>query len=89
MAMVAGMLPIALGLGADASFRQPLAVAAIGGFLSSTALRLLVVSIVYTYVDDFERWMRHSLSPRVANSARRRQISLGPSRDHPAECRST
>ncbi|KAF1016970.1 MAG: Toluene efflux pump membrane transporter TtgB [Stenotrophomonas maltophilia] len=43
MAMVAGMLPIALGVGADASFRQPMAVAVIGGLLSSTALSLLVV----------------------------------------------
>jgi len=37
------MLPIALGLGADASFRQPMAVAVIGGLLTSTALSLLVV----------------------------------------------
>jgi multidrug efflux pump subunit AcrB len=56
MAMSAGMLPIALGFGADSSFRQPMATAVIGGLLSSTALSLLVVPVVFTYVDGFERW---------------------------------
>jgi hydrophobe/amphiphile efflux-1 (HAE1) family protein len=54
VAMIAGMLPIALGLGADASFRQPMATAVIGGLLTSTALSLLVVPVVFTYVDGFE-----------------------------------
>ena len=57
-AMTAGMLPLALGFGADSSFRQPMAVAAIGGLLSSTALSLLVVPVVFTYVDGFERRLR-------------------------------
>ncbi len=57
-AMTAGMLPIALGFGADSSFRQPMAVAAIGGLLSSTALSLLVVPVVFTYVDGLERRLR-------------------------------
>jgi multidrug efflux pump subunit AcrB len=57
-AMTAGMLPIALGFGADSSFRQPMALAAIGGLLSSTALSLLVVPVVFTYVDGFERRLR-------------------------------
>jgi multidrug efflux pump subunit AcrB len=55
VAMTAGMLPIALGLGADASFRQPMAFAVIGGLLTSTALSLLVVPVVFTYVDAFRR----------------------------------
>ena len=57
VAMIAGMLPIALGLGADASFRQPMATAVIGGLLTSTALSLLVVPVVFTYVDGFEGWI--------------------------------
>ena len=61
VAMIAGMLPIALGLGADASFRQPMAVAVIGGLLTSTALSLLVVPVVFTYVDDFEKFLRRLL----------------------------
>jgi len=58
VAMVAGMAPIALGFGADASFRQPMAIAVIGGLLTSTFLSLLVVPVVFTFVDGFERRMR-------------------------------
>jgi multidrug efflux pump subunit AcrB len=55
-AMVAGMVPIALGLGADASFRQPMAIAVIGGLVTSTLLSLLVVPVSFTYVAQFEAW---------------------------------
>lgn len=58
VAMIAGMAPIALGLGADASFRQPMAIAVVGGLLTSTALSLLVVPVVFTYVDGFEQWCK-------------------------------
>ena len=53
IAMGAGMMPIALGLGAaDPSFRSPMAIAVIGGLLTSTALSLLLVPIFYTLIDD-------------------------------------
>ena len=52
VAMIAGMLPLALGLGADASFRQPMAIAVIGGLLTSTALSLLVVPVVFTWWEE-------------------------------------
>jgi len=55
VAMIAGMLPIALGLGADASFRQPMAIAVVGGLITSTALSLLVVPVVFSYVDRVEK----------------------------------
>ncbi|MDF7774074.1 efflux RND transporter permease subunit [Sphingomonas sp. AOB5] len=55
VAMIAGMAPIALGFGADASFRQPMAIAVIGGLLTSTALSLLVVPVVFALVDSIER----------------------------------
>jgi multidrug efflux pump subunit AcrB len=55
VAMMAGMLPIALGFGADASFRQPMAFAVTGGLLTSTALSLLVVPVVFSYVEGFRR----------------------------------
>lgn len=55
VAMIAGMLPLALGLGADASFRQPMAITVIGGLITSTALSLLVVPVVFTYVTGAER----------------------------------
>ncbi len=55
IAMGAGMMPIALGWGAaDGSFRSPMAVAVIGGLITSTFLSLLVIPSVYTFVDDFE-----------------------------------
>ena len=52
IAMGAGMLPNALGLGAEPSFRQPMAIVVIGGLLTSTVLSLLVIPVVFTYVDD-------------------------------------
>ena len=66
IAMGAGMLPLALGWGADPSFRSPMAIAVIGGLITSTLLSLLVVPAVFTYIDDLEnglgrllrRWRR-------------------------------
>ncbi len=58
IAMAAGMAPTALGFGADPSFRQPMAVVVIGGLVTSTVLSLLVVPVIFTYVDDFEHWLR-------------------------------
>ena len=58
LAMGAGMLPIAFGWGAaDSSFRSPMAVAVIGGLITSTFLSLLVIPAVFTFVDDAERWL--------------------------------
>ncbi len=54
IAMGAGMLPLALGWGADPSFRSPMAIAVIGGLITSTLLSLLVVPAVFTYIDDFK-----------------------------------
>lgn len=52
IAMGAGMLPIAIGLGADPSFRVPMAIVVIGGLISSTILCLLVIPVAYSCVDD-------------------------------------
>ncbi|HEY5412204.1 MAG TPA: efflux RND transporter permease subunit [Caulobacteraceae bacterium] len=62
LAMQAGMLPTALGLGAGAEFRQPMAIAVIGGLLTSTALSLVLVPVVYEFVDDFEQWLAPKFS---------------------------
>jgi multidrug efflux pump subunit AcrB len=62
IAMGAGMLPIALGFGAaDPSFRSPMSIAVIGGLITSTVLSLLVVPVVFTYMDDFEQWARRTV----------------------------
>jgi multidrug efflux pump subunit AcrB len=55
LAMGAGMLPIAIGWGPDPSFRSPMAIAVLGGLVTSTLLSLLVVPAVFTWVDDAER----------------------------------
>lgn len=54
-AMIAGMVPLALGIGADASFRQPMAIAVIGGLLTSTLLSLLVVPVIFELVDGLQK----------------------------------
>jgi multidrug efflux pump subunit AcrB len=59
MAMGAGMMPVALDLGVgDGSFRSPMAIVVIGGLITSTFLSLLVIPVVFTYVDDLIEWMR-------------------------------
>jgi HAE1 family hydrophobic/amphiphilic exporter-1 len=57
VAMAAGMLPIALGIGADAARRAPMAIAVIGGLVSSTLLSLIYVPTVFTVMEDIERWI--------------------------------
>jgi hydrophobe/amphiphile efflux-1 (HAE1) family protein len=57
VAMVAGMLPVAIGIGGDNAFRGPMAIAVIGGLITSTALTLVVVPAAFTLIDDIERWL--------------------------------
>ncbi len=60
--MMAGMLPTALSIGQGSEFRQPMAIAVIGGLITSTVLSLVLVPVVYEFVDDFERWLLPRLS---------------------------
>ncbi|WP_309645593.1 efflux RND transporter permease subunit [Phenylobacterium sp.] len=62
MAMAAGMLPTAFALEKGAEFRQPMAVAVIGGLITSTLLSLVLVPVVYEFVDDFENWLKPKLA---------------------------
>lgn len=55
-AMVMGMVPLALGLGEGAEQRAPMAHAIIGGVITSTLLTLVVVPVIYTYLDDLKNW---------------------------------
>jgi hypothetical protein len=73
LAMGAGMMPIALGLGAaDPSFRSPMSIAVIGGLITSTVLSLLVVPVVFTYIDDLEHFIA-----RMARRLRGRHATPG------------
>ncbi len=58
IAMIAGMLPIAAGLGAGSEARAPMAVSVIGGLFMSTLLTLVVVPVVFTYMDDVQNWFK-------------------------------
>ncbi|MBX9692154.1 MAG: efflux RND transporter permease subunit, partial [Cyanobacteria bacterium] len=56
-AMIAGMLPIAVGLGAGAEARAPMAISVVGGLFVSTLLTLIVVPVVFTYMDDWQQFL--------------------------------
>jgi HAE1 family hydrophobic/amphiphilic exporter-1 len=56
VAMIFGMLPLALALGAGAEARAPMARAVIGGLITSTMLTLFVVPVMYTILDDVGSW---------------------------------
>jgi hydrophobic/amphiphilic exporter-1 (mainly G- bacteria), HAE1 family len=56
-AMLAGMLPIALGIGAAAKMRQSMGIAIIGGLIVSTIITLVVVPAVFEYVDKFREFV--------------------------------
>nr|WP_314529139.1 efflux RND transporter permease subunit [uncultured Brevundimonas sp.] len=65
-AMGAGMVPIAMGVGADVQFRSPMAIAVLGGLISSTFLSLLYIPAIFTIVDDFAGWGRRILHRKTA-----------------------
>ncbi|NTF56716.1 efflux RND transporter permease subunit [Agrobacterium rhizogenes] len=62
IAMASGMLPAALSLtGGDSSFRQPMAIVVIGGVIMSTLLSLIVIPVIFTFVDDLEELLKRLL----------------------------
>jgi multidrug efflux pump subunit AcrB len=63
IAMAAGMAPVAFNIGGGSGFRSPMGVAVIGGLLTSTILSLLVIPAAYTYISDFENWLRRLRQP--------------------------
>ncbi len=76
LAMIFGMLPLAFAIGAGAEMRAPMARAVIGGLITSTLLTLIVVPVVYTYLDDLRpaavrgwfRWPRRRRAETIAPS---------------------
>src|SRR3546814_19261880 len=81
VAMVAGMLPIALGLTGDSSWRAPMGIVVIGGLILSTMLTLVIVPAGFTLADDLERWLGPHLKRIFTNSETHRE-GAGPA---PAE----
>lgn len=78
LAMVFGMLPLALGLGEGAKQRSPMAHAVIGGLISSTLLTLVVVPVILVYVDRLAKFAKRHL-------ARDADAEAGADVRHPAE----
>jgi multidrug efflux pump subunit AcrB len=80
VAMVAGMLPIALGLSGDSSWRAPMAITVIGGLILSTLLTLVIVPAGFTLADDLEKWLAPRFGKLLTN-----QDQPVPARPAPAE----
>jgi hydrophobe/amphiphile efflux-1 (HAE1) family protein len=70
MAMIAGMLPLVMGFGAGNAFRAPMAVAVIGGLVTSTMLSLLFVPVVFVMMDNFEQWVVSKLKNKIGLNAK-------------------
>jgi len=68
-AMIFGMLPLALGLGESGETQAPMGRAIIGGVLTSTLLTLVVVPVIYTYLDRFTEWRRARKARHTARIA--------------------
>jgi HAE1 family hydrophobic/amphiphilic exporter-1 len=73
LAMIFGMLPLAFAIGAGAEMRAPMARAVIGGLITSTLLTLIVVPVVYTYLDG----LRPEAVRELFGSRRRRRAEAG------------
>ncbi|MEH2150628.1 efflux RND transporter permease subunit [Nostoc sp.] len=61
LATIAGTLPLALGIGAGSEVRQPMGIAIMGGFTTSTLLTLVVVPVIFSYIDNFQTWIMDRL----------------------------
>ena len=76
-AMVMGMIPLALGIGEGSEQQAPMAHAIIGGVITSTLLTLIVVPVIYTYLDDGkQRFFRLFAKEKATTPAMERHDSL-------------
>jgi len=69
LAMVFGMVPLAFGLSEGSEQRAPMGQAVIGGIITSSILTLVVVPVIYTYLDDFATWIRRRKQPASHGAA--------------------
>ena len=68
LAMIFGMVPLAFALSEGSEQRAPMGQAVIGGVITSSLLTLVVVPVVYCYLDDLSNWLRRKLGSRRAAS---------------------
>jgi HAE1 family hydrophobic/amphiphilic exporter-1 len=70
LAMVFGMVPLAFALSEGSEQRAPMGQAVIGGIITSSLLTLVVVPVIYTYLDDFGVWLKRKWrKEKTLNSA--------------------
>ena len=76
------MMPVAVGLGADVAFRQPMAIAVIGGLITSTFLSLLYIPAIFTIVDDIAGFFSRRMQRMFEGQ---RHAPVRPQKPKPAE----
>lgn len=76
LSTIAGMLPVAAGLGAGAESRAPMGACVVGGMITSTMLTLVVIPVVYSLVDDTRGWIP-ALAGWIGSLGRRRSREQG------------
>ncbi len=76
-AMIAGMTPLALGLGEGGETQAPMGRAIIGGVITSTLLTLVVIPVLYTYLDRFAEWRKARHAARMAAHAAHDEAAHG------------
>ncbi|WP_267434220.1 efflux RND transporter permease subunit [Sphingomonas sp. GM_Shp_1] len=84
VAMVAGMVPTALSLGGDGSWRSPMGVTVIGGLAMSTILTLLIVPAAFSLAVGVERWIGPRLGKRLLTYKPGDELGAGPVIEGPA-----
>jgi multidrug efflux pump subunit AcrB len=72
LATIAGTAPLALGIGAGAEVRSSMGIAVMGGFTTSTLLTLVVVPVLFTYVDN----LQHGIVKLLSGGSKRRQVAV-------------
>ena len=87
LAMVFGMVPLAFGLAEGSEQRAPMGQAVIGGIITSSLLTLVVVPVIYTYLDDFGAWIGRKWHRQVPTATpaptRGAAVNLAPLDRHP------
>lgn len=83
VAMIAGMTPVALGMAGNAEFQSQMAIAVIGGLVTSTGLTLVMVPAAFTWMDDLERWLGRKVGRHLINEEARQAPPPAGAPQHP------
>lgn len=68
LALIAGMLPVAIGLNEASSQRRSLGIAVVGGVAISTLLTLIVIPAVFSYIERYRQWMILRVGSKIVNT---------------------